>query len=86
MRTIGGTGLGLAIALEDAMAHGGMLDVWSRPGQGTVFRLTLPRTTDTTAIESPLPLSPEDAGAEGPLPTGAMSAVDAEGEKEERDA
>ena len=31
-RTIGGTGLGLAISLEDAVAHGGLLDVWSRPG------------------------------------------------------
>ena len=43
MRTIGGTGLGLAISLEDAVAHGGTLDVWSEPGEGSVFRLTLPR-------------------------------------------
>ncbi|HEU0257289.1 MAG TPA: MtrAB system histidine kinase MtrB, partial [Microbacteriaceae bacterium] len=30
-RTIGGTGLGLAISMEDAIAHHGTLEVWSRP-------------------------------------------------------
>ena len=42
-RTIGGTGLGLAISLEDAALHGGWLEVWSEPGEGSCFRLTLPR-------------------------------------------
>lgn len=65
-RTIGGTGLGLAISLEDAVAHGGRLDVWSRPDAGTVFRLTLPRTPGATVAESPLPLEPDDPDAEGP--------------------
>ncbi|WP_448809394.1 MtrAB system histidine kinase MtrB [Agromyces bauzanensis] len=74
-RTIGGTGLGLAISLEDAVAHGGSLDVWSRPGQGTVFRLTLPRRSDAAEVVSPLPLEPADAGAEGPPPTEAVGAV-----------
>lgn len=74
-RTIGGTGLGLAISLEDAVAHGGMLDVWSEPGKGTVFRLTLPRTPDAAAVVSPLPLEPVDPGAEGPPSTGAVGAV-----------
>jgi two-component system sensor histidine kinase MtrB len=76
MRTIGGTGLGLAISLEDAVAHGGTLDVWSKPGSGTVFRLTIPRTTDAAAVVSPLPLEPEDPGAAGPPPTAAMTAVE----------
>lgn len=75
-RTIGGTGLGLAISLEDAVAHGGTLDVWSRPDAGTVFRLTLPRTGDAAAVVSPLPLEPDDAGAEGPPPTGMISTVE----------
>ncbi|GAA1749186.1 MtrAB system histidine kinase MtrB [Agromyces humatus] len=75
-RTIGGTGLGLAISLEDAVAHGGTLDLWSRPGAGTVFRLTLPRTADAAAVVSPLPLEPDDAGAEGPPPTGMIRAVE----------
>lgn len=86
-RTIGGTGLGLAISLEDAVAHGGTLDVWSKPGRGTVFRLTLPRTTDAAAVVSPLPLEPEDPAAAGPPPTGATGEVEAElGEREVHDA
>lgn len=86
-RTIGGTGLGLAISLEDAVAHGGTLDVWSKPGRGTVFRLTLPRTTDAAAVVSPLPLAPEDPAAAGPPPTGATGEVEAElGEREVHDA
>jgi two-component system, OmpR family, sensor histidine kinase MtrB len=76
MRTIGGTGLGLAISLEDAVAHGGMLDVWSKPGAGTVFRLTIPRSTDAAAIVSPLPLEPDDIDATGPPPTGVVEAID----------
>ncbi|MFD4422746.1 MtrAB system histidine kinase MtrB [Agromyces sp. NPDC058484] len=76
MRTIGGTGLGLAISLEDAVAHGGSLDVWSEPGKGSVFRLTLPRTPDAAAVVSPLPLQPEDPGAAGPTATGAVGAVE----------
>lgn len=86
-RTIGGTGLGLAISLEDAVAHGGTLDVWSKPGRGTVFRLTLPRTTDAAAVVSPLPLEPDDPAADGPPLTGATGAVEAElGEREVHDA
>ncbi len=42
-RTQGGTGLGLPISREDAALHGGTLRVWSRPGEGTEFVLTLPR-------------------------------------------
>ncbi|QEO13499.1 HAMP domain-containing histidine kinase [Agromyces intestinalis] len=67
-RTIGGTGLGLAISLEDAAAHGGTLDVWSKPGRGTVFRLVVPRTRGRAAIEPPLPLEPDDPDATGPNP------------------
>lgn len=42
-RTLGGNGLGLAIAREDAVVHGGVLEVWSALGCGANFRLTLPR-------------------------------------------
>ncbi|NLA66079.1 MAG: HAMP domain-containing histidine kinase [Leucobacter sp.] len=59
-RTLGGTGLGLAIAREDAAVHGGLLEVWSRPGEGSNFRLTLPRGDDTTTFISPVPLVPLD--------------------------
>ena len=86
-RTIGGTGLGLAISLEDAVAHGGTLDVWSKPRQGTVFRLTLPRTPDAAAVVSPLPLEPHDPSADAPPPTGATGAIEAElAEREVHDA
>jgi two-component system sensor histidine kinase MtrB len=62
-RTTGGTGLGLAIALEDARLHGGWLEAWGKPGQGSVFRLTLPRTAGTELAGSPLPLRPDLAEA-----------------------
>lgn len=38
----GGAGLGLAICHEIARAHGGQINVRSRPGHGTTFRLCLP--------------------------------------------
>jgi two-component system sensor histidine kinase MtrB len=59
-RTLGGTGLGLAIAREDAAVHGGLLEVWSRLGEGSNFRLTLPRGDDTNSFVSPVPLVPDD--------------------------
>lgn len=59
-RSIGGTGLGLAIALEDAQLHHGSLDVWSRPGQGAHFVLTLPRSAGARVIP-PISLVPNDA-------------------------
>ncbi|QIM19266.1 HAMP domain-containing histidine kinase [Leucobacter coleopterorum] len=63
-RTLGGTGLGLAIAREDAAVHGGTLEAWSRPGMGSNFRLTIPRTDGVSAFMSPLPLVPDDVDHE----------------------
>jgi two-component system sensor histidine kinase MtrB len=84
-RTIGGTGLGLAISQEDAQVHSGRLDVWSEPGRGACFRLTLPRAPGGRIESSPLPLPPEDAdfpeqaaGRDGAAMTGNVS--DAHGE------
>jgi two-component system sensor histidine kinase MtrB len=59
-RTTGGTGLGLAISLEDANLHHGWLQLWSRPGEGSCFRLTLPRRPDVTLESSPVALPPDD--------------------------
>jgi len=59
-RTTGGTGLGLAIALEDARLHGGTLQAWGAPGQGAVFRLTLPQVLGAALGTSPLPLRPQE--------------------------
>ncbi len=58
-RSTGGTGLGLAIAQEDAVAHGGRIDVWSKEGQGTCFRLTVPRIPLAPWTSSPLALPPD---------------------------
>lgn len=41
-REEGGTGLGLAIVKHVAQAHGGQIEVESRAGQGSVFRVRLP--------------------------------------------
>ena len=41
-REEGGTGLGLAIVKHVAQAHGGQVEVESRIGQGTTFRVRLP--------------------------------------------
>ncbi|QZY30768.1 HAMP domain-containing histidine kinase [Nocardioides coralli] len=59
-RTSGGTGLGLSISLEDTHLHGGWLQAWGRPGEGSQFRLTLPRRSGTVLRHSPLPLVPDD--------------------------
>ncbi|GAA0404398.1 two-component system sensor histidine kinase MtrB [Microbispora corallina] len=59
-RTIGGTGLGLAISREDAMLHGGWLQAWGSPGEGSQFRLSLPRLAGAPLKGSPLPLVPPE--------------------------
>lgn len=62
-RTSGGTGLGLSIALEDALLHGGRLEVWGRPGEGAAFLLTLPRWVQGEIHEPPLTVGPEGEAA-----------------------
>jgi two-component system sensor histidine kinase BaeS len=46
-----GVGLGLAITKWIAEAHGGTITVQSRPGRGTIFTATLPRSATGPAIE-----------------------------------
>ncbi|MFJ3385799.1 MULTISPECIES: MtrAB system histidine kinase MtrB [unclassified Curtobacterium] len=65
-RTIGGTGLGLAISLGDANLHGGRIDVWSRPGEGSAFVLTVPRKGQETTATSAIPLPELDEPYDGP--------------------
>lgn len=44
-REIGGAGLGLAIARSIARAHGGIIEVESTPGLGSIFRARIPIAT-----------------------------------------
>ena len=47
-----GAGLGLAICKWIAEAHGGHIEVASRPGRGTTFTVTLPRSTGGAGREA----------------------------------
>ncbi|HSE10332.1 MAG TPA: ATP-binding protein [Nocardioidaceae bacterium] len=49
-RSTGGTGLGLSIVKHVAASHGGEVRVWSVPGQGSSFTLTLPRRTSSESM------------------------------------
>ncbi|MCC3277743.1 HAMP domain-containing histidine kinase [Arthrobacter sp. zg-Y40] len=72
-RTTGGSGLGLSIAAEDTRLHGGWLEAWGEPGNGSCFRLTLPRRHGGDFEASPVPLSPRKAAAEPLALTAAVS-------------
>lgn len=41
-KSVGGTGLGLFLAKQIMLAHGGDIEVDSKPGRGSIFTLTLP--------------------------------------------
>ena len=47
-RTTGGTGLGLAIVKHVAANHNGTIRLWSRPGTGSTFTLSIPVYPDET--------------------------------------
>ncbi len=45
-RATGGTGLGLAIVKHVAANHNGSIRLWSQPGTGSTFTLSIPAYTD----------------------------------------
>ena len=61
-----GTGLGLSSAMGIVRSHGGFLTVKSEVGRGTTFNVFLPRDTESTAEQKPLPKTeiPQERGGE----------------------
>jgi two-component system sensor histidine kinase SenX3 len=50
-RATGGTGLGLAIVKHVAANHDGAITLWSRPGTGSTFTLTIPQAHVPSVVE-----------------------------------
>jgi two-component system, OmpR family, sensor kinase len=57
-RASGGTGLGLSIVDSLVFAHGGRVTVTTAPGQGSRFRVNLPRITEAVTPVSPTAPAP----------------------------
>jgi two-component system NtrC family sensor kinase len=61
-----GTGIGLSLCRNIIESHGGTIDVTSHPGQGAVFRITLPVGEPAPVVATPSPaqsLAPSSASS-----------------------
>lgn len=70
-----GSGIGLTLAQEYAKLHNGLITVWSEPGQGSIFTVSIPivRSSDCMEMlaatnEKPLPNAAANAVDQSPLP------------------
>ena len=63
-RTTGGTGLGLAIVKHVAANHNGTIRLWSRPGTGSTFTLSIPVYPDEPAGSDDIDESDGHVGGE----------------------
>jgi two-component system sensor histidine kinase SenX3 len=63
-RTTGGTGLGLAIVKHVAANHNGTIRLWSRPGTGSTFTLSIPVYPDELARSDDVDESDDHVGGE----------------------
>ena len=50
-RATGGTGLGLAIVKHVAANHNGTIRLWSQPGTGSTFTLSIPAYLDSDDVD-----------------------------------
>ncbi|MBX3041039.1 MAG: HAMP domain-containing protein [Bdellovibrionaceae bacterium] len=70
-RKYGGTGLGLTISREIARLLGGIIQVESEPGEGSVFRLVLPQKYVGSDVSVRDSVSEQDQVSYRPLPENA---------------
>ncbi len=75
-RETGGTGLGLAIVKHVAANHGGEVRLWSSPGVGSTFTLSIPLHPAGAASDPPTPeAATPDTASPVPGPEGGGNAV-----------